>query len=142
LEREQGALQSVVDALSEAEQFAIAAKCTARQAELADYVSTWLGVDRIQGAPSSLVYARLQPWPMHWATVMAAASNGPERLDALRAQVADFDDKAIAALNYADGKRSIVQIARLVAAEYGEFSLGAAEALFSLLVEGNVVAQV
>ncbi len=57
----------------------------------------------------------------------------------MRSAVADFDDKAIAALNYANGTRTVAQIARLVAGELGDFGRDHATAWFDLLAECEAV---
>jgi hypothetical protein len=68
-----------------------------------------------------------------------AKATGHERLATLRAEDRDFDDKAIAALNYADGWRNVGQIARLVAGELGNFNVAQTATWFELLVESGVV---
>jgi hypothetical protein len=81
---------------------------------------------------------RAEAWPVNMGQI--AKSVGKERLAALRADDGAFDDKAIAALNYANGMRTVSQIARLVAGEAGPFTLAQAAAWFDLLGESGVVA--
>ena len=81
---------------------------------------------------------RVEVWPVNMGRVAKATSH--ERLATLHAADHNFDDKAIAALNYADGWRNVGQIARLVAGELGNFSLAQCATWFNLLVESGVVA--
>ncbi len=80
---------------------------------------------------------RVDAWPVNMGQV--AKSTGKERLATLRASVVDFDDKAIAALNYATGWRNLGQIAQLVAGELGDFTLTQTVRWFELLAESGVV---
>jgi hypothetical protein len=61
------------------------------------------------------------------------------RAAAMGASGTDFDDKLIAALNYANGRRSVGQIARLVSGELGDFTTSQAAAWFELLAESGIV---
>jgi hypothetical protein len=88
-------------------------------------------------SPDPRIPARVEPWPLNLGSIAHGA--GKEQLAALRARVVDFDDKGIAALNYADGVRNVGQIARLVAGELGDFALDDAAAWFDLLAACGVV---
>lgn len=64
---------------------------------------------------------------------------GKVQWDALSAGVSDFDDKAIAALNYANGKRSVSHIARLVSGELDDLPVAQTVAWFELLAQNGVI---
>jgi hypothetical protein len=77
---------------------------------------------------------RLEAWPVNFGSIAI------EQLAALRAAVVSFDDKAIAALNYADGIRTVEHIARLVRGEVGDFTPVQAAMWFELLAESGAIA--
>jgi hypothetical protein len=84
---------------------------------------------------------RVDKWPLNPGKVEKEVAAGKQRWQALREEVADFEDKAIESLNYVDGLRSISQIARLVTGQLGLFPLTSATAYFALLEEAGVVAR-
>jgi hypothetical protein len=132
---EYGSLHTVVGALPTHERPALAVHLT----QGIDALDPWIDFQDAGDGKSqdSRIPVRLNSWPVDMGQVARTA--GPARLDALRALVPDFDDKAIAALNYADGTLSAGQIARLVAGELGEFTADQAAAWFDLLTESGLV---
>jgi hypothetical protein len=132
---EHGALHSVMFALPPHERAALYVPLSYALASL----NEWRDADA--GAAANLdarIPVRVEAWPVNMGQVAKASGKG--RLADLRAAVVDFDDKAIAALNYADGMRSVSEIALLVAGELGEFTLAKVAAWFEMLVESGVVA--
>ncbi len=134
-EMEQGALRSVVSALPANEKTSLAAELTQAVAALAP----WLPGDTppAPGKDDARIPVRVDAWPVNLGAV--AQATDAARLAALRAALTDFEDKGIAALNYADGHRCIGQIAKLVAGELGEFTSDQAGAWFELLAECHVI---
>ena len=126
---EQGALRSVITALPASEQEDLAHL-------LAEAMDAMTIPPAIAAAGDRRVPLRLEPWPVNMGLV-AKTNKGP--LATLRANVTDFDDKAIAALNYANGTHTVGQITRLVAGELGDFTLEDTAAWFDLLAQGGVV---
>jgi hypothetical protein len=85
---------------------------------------------------------RLERWPLNFDQLEKTLTDGAQRLQALHTTVEDFDDKAIEAFNYVNGRYRVAQIARLVTGELGPFPFPTALALFNLLAEGGVVGRV
>jgi aminopeptidase YwaD len=142
-EREKGVLQSIVENLPGVERARVAHKCAALQAELAE-----VGVLRIEPATRSQDGAvpvdirrpvRQAIWSLDWRSTTQGAPTGKEQLAELRAAVSNFDDKAIAALNYVNSARTVNEITRLVAAELGDFPLNVATQFFDLAAAGQAV---
>jgi hypothetical protein len=134
-EMEQGALHSVVAALPTSERGDLASHFTDASATLAP----WMVADSLAGTEVDdlRVPWRAEPFPLNLGHVTQATSR--EQLATLRASIRDFDDKAIAALNYVDGKRNVGQIARLVAGEVGDFTLAQTAAWLDLLAQSGVI---
>jgi aminopeptidase YwaD len=139
VEMEQGALQSVAAALPPHERARLANPLAQAGASLDPWriAASAVGAVGAEGSDARIP-VRVEAWPVNLGQVGQAT--GKERLAALRTAVVDFDDKAIAALNYANGARSVDEIARLVAGELGEFGAHPAGAWFDLLAESGVVA--
>src|SRR6185503_12424820 len=78
---------------------------------------------------------RLEPWSLNWGQIERQVPGAKARRQAWQKAIIDFDDKAIAALNYVNGARTISQIARLVSGELGQFSVADTLDLFEVLVE-------
>ena len=131
---EEGALCSVAAALPAAERTAIEG---ARRNATAALAAWQTALDQATGGSAGGIPQRATVWPINMGNV--AKATGDMRLTTLRAAVADFDDKAIAALNYANGTRTVAQIARLVAGELGDFHRDHAAAWFDLLAECEAV---
>jgi hypothetical protein len=139
VEMEQGALQSVAAALPPHERATFADSLAQATATLDRWrIATTPPVATGTTNGDARFPVRVEAWPVNMGQVGQAT--GKERLAALRAGAVDFDDKAIAALNYANGARSVDEIARLVAGELGEFGADAAREWFELLAECGVVA--
>lgn len=138
-EMEHGALQSVITALPPLERADLYVTLSYAQALL----SHWRSPENhalASGAVSmgeTRIPTRAEAWPVNMGQV--AKVTGKERLATLRASVDAFDDKAVAALNYADGNRSLARIARLVTGELGDFIPAHAIAWFNLLAECGIV---
>jgi hypothetical protein len=132
---ELGAIHAVVTALPASEQVHLANELGRASAALAQ----WLLPDPSSDAPIKTLHVplRQEKWPLNMSQIAKTA--GKERLAELRSGMVDFEDKAIAALNYTDGKRTIAHIARLVAGEIGAFTPLQAIAWFDLLAESGVV---
>jgi hypothetical protein len=141
-EREQGALGSVVNALPASEQPLIRSLATRLQGELGEILQKY-GVEANNLARPNADWTpkRVEKWPLNPGKIEKVVVAGKPRWQALRDGVADFEDKAIEALNYVDGVRSVSQIARLVTGQLGLFPPASAIAYFSLLEEAGVVAR-
>ncbi len=132
VEMEQGALHSVVAALPVAERESLSLPLAHALAGLVPWRAPQEASDRDVRVPR-----RVEAWPANLADLAQRA--GPTRWNAVSAGVPDFDDKAIAALNYANGARTVSQIARLVAGEVGEFAEQQVAAWFDLLADSGVI---
>lgn len=143
VEREQGALRSVLHALPANEQTALAATVTTLETKLAQATHTCPSLPTTGDEPTvNWTPRRLDPWPLNFGKLQKSVPNGQSSLLALRAAVADFDDKAVAALNYVNGQRLVVHIARLVTGELGTFPIAVAASYFDLLAAAGVVTNV
>lgn len=142
-EREMGALRSVINALPGAEQAALAATVTNLEAKVAQLIHSGLALPVAEDEPGAdWAPCRLDPWPLNLGKLQKSTQNGRELLTAWRAAVADFDDKAVEALNYVNGRRSVAQIARLVTGELGAFPVSVAAAYFGWLADAGIVTKV
>jgi hypothetical protein len=141
-EREKGALRSVLSALPRTEQLIFARTAARLETDLERMLMMYTAnLDATEDQASNWAPRRLEPWSLNFGKLEKALADGQPRLQALRDAVTDFDDKAIEALNYVDGKRSVANIARLVTGELGTFPIANATTLFDLLAEGGVVAK-
>ena len=134
-EREKGALCSVLNALAPDEQALFAAKVAQFQKALDELLPQPASRATTDQTP---LPKRLEPWPLNLGKIEKRLPDGRQQVQALKVAVCDFDDKAIAALNYVDGVRSVAQIAWLVNGELGSFPLAQATAYFTLLAEAGV----
>lgn len=141
-ECEKGALHSVLRALSPDEQAPLTQKVVHLQNELDRLVqSIGPGDDQSGAGLEGWSPRRLEPWSLNWGQIERQVPGANDRLQAWRQAITDFDDKAIAALNYVDGSRTVTRIARLVTGELGPFPAAEAVGLFNLLAEAGVVAR-
>ncbi|MEZ4864851.1 MAG: DUF4910 domain-containing protein [Caldilineaceae bacterium] len=138
-EREKGALQSVLNALPLQEQLSLADAVTHRQNALDQLVQQTMGDLGAAAADDGQRWRRLEPWPLNLGKIEKEHAAAKTTLQELRAAVTDFEDKAIAALNYVDGRRTVAQIARLVAGELGVFPLAQLTTYFALLGDVGVI---
>jgi len=138
-EREKGALQSVLNALPPAEKPPLADAVMQRQNDLGQLVRQTLGDLGAAAADDSQRFRRREPWPLNLGKIEKENAATKARVQELRTAVTDFDDKAIAALNYVDGRRTVAQIARLVAGELGAFPLAQLTTYFALLDDAGVI---
>jgi hypothetical protein len=133
-EMEDGAMSSLMLALPPHERADFYGSLSHASAALVEWLDR---KDAIALEEDARIPVRVEAWPVNMGQV--AKSTGKERLATLRTNVVDFDDKAIAALNYATGWRNLGQIARLVAGELGDFTLTQTVRWFELLAESGVV---
>jgi hypothetical protein len=139
-EMERGALRSVLKVLPEGERRQLTETAAHLEAELANLVANYAGEEGSQnGTADDRIPIRLEPWPLNFGALEEKLAGGQERLQRLRDDVPQFDNKAVQALNYADGSRPIGRIARLVSGEVGPFPVASASAFFELLAEAGVV---
>jgi hypothetical protein len=137
---EQGALQSVLQTLPPDEQAPLAPLLARRQHELDRLIDSEALTPHASESPvDGWTPQRREPWLLNWGQIERMVPGAKERRQTWRKTIVDFDDKAIAALNYVNGSRPISQIARLVSGELGAFSGVDAVELFRLLAEAGVV---
>lgn len=132
---EHGALESVSAALpaTEREQ-TVVTLAHANQA-----IAPWLSSE---SAPHSCdgdqrVPVRLGVWPVNMGQFKA--EDDTALIASLRDAVVDFDDKAVAALNYVNGERTVATIARLVTGELGALGTKYTLMWFELLAKYNMI---
>lgn len=132
-EMERGALNSIYKALPPAERAGLYVQLSTATGTLLKWQVPEYASHAAKG--DSRIPTRLDPWPLNLGQL---ATTAQEPLHVLRAAVANFDDKAIAALNYADGYRTVYQIALLVMGELGDITLPQVTAWFDLLAQCGV----
>ena len=138
-EMEQAALGSVLTALPEAERQSLGDTVQRMQNEL--HILTQPSMpenDAARGVGASRFPKRLSLWPLNLGKVEKQMQDA-QPLKTLRVG-RDFDDKAIQAFNYADGSRSLQQIADLVSGELGLFPVQDVTAYFDILAQAGLVA--
>jgi hypothetical protein len=137
---EQKALGTVLETLPETEHLYLTEMAASFQADLASLAGEYdLAENDQEAAIDTRIPTRLEPWPLNFSRLKKKIADGDERLQRLRDSVSEFDDKAIQALNYANGSRSLGEIARLVSGELGTFPVASLVALFELLAEADIV---
>lgn len=129
--RERGALASIITTLPARERPLLAPEFD----EAID--AFWVSPEQPERDIDARIPQRAAPWPVNMGQV--GKGDGKAKLDALRAGVSNFEDKAIAALNYANGLRTVNEIARLVAGELGDFSPEDVAAWFDLLAASGII---
>lgn len=135
---QQDTLGSVLTALPEAERQSLRDVVQKKQDELDAFTRPYVPeIDEGQGANPSRFPRRLSLWPLNLGKIEKQMEDA-QRLKTLR-EGADFDDKAIQALNYADGSRSLHHIACLVSGEIGDFPIEDATSYFEILAEVGIV---
>ena len=138
-EMEQAALGSVLTALPEAERESLGDTVQRMQNELHILTKPYNPEnDAAHGAGVSRSPKRLSLWPLSLGKIEKQMQDA-QPLKTLRVGV-DFDDKAIQAFNYADGSRSLQQIADLVSGELGLFPMEDVTAYFDILAQAGLVA--
>lgn len=143
VEREKGALRSVLSALPVGEQRALAATVNTVETKLVQVINSGPALPALEDNPRACwIPHRLDPWPLNFGKLQKSIPDGHSALAAWRAAVVTFDDKAIAALNYVNGQRSVAHIACLVTGELGTFPIAVAASYFDLLAAAGVVANV
>jgi hypothetical protein len=133
VEMEQGALHSVSAALPPTERNTLAPTIT----QAVQALTQWQPSESNTPEEDHRVPRRVDAWPANLGNLAKRA--GKEQWDSLSAGVSDFEDKAIAALNYANGKRSVSHIARLVSGELGDSPVAQTVAWFDLLAQYGVI---